>query len=264
MVHQYRVGSSPKAFDAIYDRRSGNRLLDLIDRESVPDPLARSWQSNAFIGPGEPMEICRVLSTSPFQKGRAFRLIDIGCGTGAATRFVTNELGVCAVGIDFSKRAIEIASHVPNTSTQFIVSDLQTMPVRPSFFHAAYSLDALYLAQDEQLALNEISRVLAAGAPLLFTFYCDYESCQSILKNWQQMLARAGFDVERISDRSEEWRKLMRQKHEKRLTMRDDLLAQDGQDINAELQVSLAMLGGGDHRSFLDTHCRYWLLAIKR
>jgi SAM-dependent methyltransferase len=81
-----------RAFDSIYARRCRDRLIDRLDLESVAEPEAREWATTAFIGPGEPAELCRVLSRAREAGRPQFTILDLGCGTGGIGRYVAKRL----------------------------------------------------------------------------------------------------------------------------------------------------------------------------
>jgi SAM-dependent methyltransferase len=252
-----------RAFDSIYARRCRDRLIDRLDLESVAEPEAREWATTAFIGPGEAAELCRVLSRAREAGRPQFTILDLGCGTGGIGRYVAKRLDGEVWGVDFSQVALELARRRNGDSPKLVAADMGALPFPRSALHAAYSFDALYLARDKAQALRELGRVLSSGAPLAFTLYAETDRRGRACNAWRSALEDAGFEVRAWSDRSRQWRALMRRKHERRLAAASRLLAADGPEIGAELAVSRTMLGLNGAPAFLDRHRRLWVWAAK-
>jgi SAM-dependent methyltransferase len=259
-----RRKKAAKAFDAMYARRLGQRLLDRIDQSSLHEPVVRNWGSTAFIAPGEPAELCREIRNGFKLAASEFTILDLGCGAGGAARYVSKELNAAVCGIDFSQVALRTGGACTDADFIGVAAEFEALPIRDSSFHAAFSLDALYLSSDIRGALGEVARVLVRGAPFIFTFYCKKAERKRVVDRWKLALAGVDFHGKYWSDRSAQWRKIMRDKHEKRLRKAALLVAADGPSIKPELQVSSAMLGWSGQRSFLSDNCRMWCVATKR
>jgi ubiquinone/menaquinone biosynthesis C-methylase UbiE len=145
-----------------------------------------------------------------------------------------------------------------------VLADLHRLPVRKGVACAAFSWDALYLVADRAKALREIARTLKPGAPLIFTAYFPAETATGARLEWSALLRRAGFDLKAWSDRTEAWRRFMRAKHARRLTLEARILMEHGAAGFPELLVSRAMLGSDGDAPFLLQHNRIWIRAERR
>jgi ubiquinone/menaquinone biosynthesis C-methylase UbiE len=96
------------------------------------------------------------------------RLLDVGCGTGAAVRSASR-VAASAVGVDLSpgmiERARELAADSPNT--EFIEADVEALPFADASFSAALCTTSLHHYPKPDRALAEIGRVLVAGGRLV-------------------------------------------------------------------------------------------------
>jgi ubiquinone/menaquinone biosynthesis C-methylase UbiE len=93
-------------------------------------------------------------------------LVDLGCGSGQATRALS-DVGKVALGIDLTKRYLDAAKSNSATShvgeVDWIQADMISLPLRSYSVDLAYSLSTLYIVDDLAGSLREISRLLAVG-----------------------------------------------------------------------------------------------------
>jgi ubiquinone/menaquinone biosynthesis C-methylase UbiE len=96
--------------------------------------------------------------------GPTDRLIDVGCGTGAAVRAAA-AVAERAVGIDLSaamvERGRELAGELPNV--ELLEADAETIPFADGSFTAALCTTSLHHYPDPERAVAEIARVLSGG-----------------------------------------------------------------------------------------------------
>lgn len=97
----------------------------------------------------------------------AVRMLDIGCGTGAATWFLARE-GFSASGIDGSETAIDIARkrfEQENLKADFMVGDFLRLPYPDASFDCVVDVVALQHNRPEKIAetLREVRRILKPG-----------------------------------------------------------------------------------------------------
>src|SRR6266851_590792 len=94
------------------------------------------------------------------------RVLDIGCGSGWATRLLAIQASEGEViGIDISDEMIQLArdssSSFPNV--EFRVASGEELPFKDSEFTHAFSMESLYYYTNMIAALREIHRVLKSG-----------------------------------------------------------------------------------------------------
>jgi SAM-dependent methyltransferase len=168
------------------------------------------------------------------------------------------------LAIDFSASALALAVARRHPRQDFVLADLHRLPLRKGVACAAFSWDALYLVADRAKALREIAHALKPGAPLILTAYFPAETATGARHEWSALLRRTGFDLKVWSDRTEAWRKFMRAKHARRLTLEARILTKHGAAALPELQVSRAMLGRDGDVPFLLQRNRIWIGAERR
>jgi ubiquinone/menaquinone biosynthesis C-methylase UbiE len=100
---------------------------------------------------------------------RGDRVLDVGCGRGEIV-FQTAMAGAIATGIDYSQKAIEIASgtrkcHTEDLKfrTRFVCGDATNMPFKDGSFDKAFILDVVehISGQEFSMTLKEIRRLLS-------------------------------------------------------------------------------------------------------
>ncbi|MBA2540990.1 MAG: methyltransferase domain-containing protein [Deltaproteobacteria bacterium] len=166
------------------------------------------------------------------------------------------------IAVDPEQLALELAmqacgafdlEHFP--SFQLAAFDATKLPTACAY--AVVSMEALYLAQYVDDALEEAHRVLDDGGLLLFDAYvADADSCAS---GWVHALQKAGFDLIDIDDQTEHWRSVTRQQHLARLEYAGYLTERLGQRrATQELAASRSML------AVLSTTRRIELVARRR
>jgi ubiquinone/menaquinone biosynthesis C-methylase UbiE len=139
------------------------------------------------------------------------RLLDIGCGTGAAVREAASTVDR-AVGVDLSPamiaRARELATDLPNV--EFREADSERLPFRDGAFTAILCTTSFHHYPDPDRATREMARVLAAGGRVVIGDGCSDRLAARILdlglrtfqrshvhfyrsRELEAFLARAGF-----------------------------------------------------------------------
>lgn len=92
------------------------------------------------------------------------RVLDIGCGSGWATRLMAEQApNGEVVGIDISDEMVALARSTSSTFTnvRFEVASAESLPFRDNEFTHAFSMESLYYYSNVAGALKEIHRVLA-------------------------------------------------------------------------------------------------------
>jgi ubiquinone/menaquinone biosynthesis C-methylase UbiE len=96
------------------------------------------------------------------------RLLDVGCGTGAAVRAAAATVER-AVGVDLSpqmiERARELATDAPGA--EFVVGDSENLPFEPDAFTAVLCTASFHHYPDPQKAMAEMVRVLTPDGRLV-------------------------------------------------------------------------------------------------
>ena len=112
-------------------------------------------------------EVCRLALLR-----RGDRVLDVGCGTGLATRHAARSVGPSGVvsGVDLSEGMIRAATSFPRAQgapqARYVVMDAETLAVRDRSQEAVISLCAVLHFPDIGTALAEMFRTLVPGGRL--------------------------------------------------------------------------------------------------
>ncbi len=113
--------------------------------------------------------------TRPLNLAVDQRLLDLGCGEGAAARQLARSVGCEVHGIDLVPDQIAAAQQVARDQgcpgVHFAVGDIVSLPFPDGHFQAAMSLETLLHLHDRREAFAEIARCLAPGARLAVSDY---------------------------------------------------------------------------------------------
>lgn len=113
------------------------------------------------------------------------RVLDAGCGTGAALAGVLARAGVSASGIDPSTAMIAAARRRLGKRADLHAADTATMPFAEGSFDAALLLNVLYFCDAESRMVADLHRVLRPGGRLVV-----YVTDRATMEGWP--FARAG------------------------------------------------------------------------
>lgn len=93
------------------------------------------------------------------------KLVDLGCGTGATTKWL-QKFGKVK-GVDGSTKALAYCRR--RGLTDLTLSNMEKLRLPSAHFDAAFALDILEHVKDDRKAVREIHRILKPGAKLLVT-----------------------------------------------------------------------------------------------
>jgi arsenite methyltransferase len=164
----------------------------LPPRLSADEKLQLEFNRWAEAGEGEKMEhhhldiTRKSLRLMDLHAGQ--RVLDLGCGSGWATRLLAREVRQDAsgeahdahvVGLDVSDEMIRLARQASRelSNLRFFVGSATQIPAQDDFFDRVLSVESFYYYPDQGLALDEVFRVLAPGGRLfiLINLYTDNE-----------------------------------------------------------------------------------------
>ena len=250
-------------YNRIYTRKQRPTILDKIEEGVVDDPEITALKCTGFLGPGDRDYIRDLLRNSLIKPNGAGVLLDLGCGTGLLGAWMAAQLRADLVAIDFSTVAISIARRLTadyeTVKRTFRTASFDATDLEDRSITAAFSLDALYLANDPMASLKELHRVMVPGAPLVFTYYLHGQD----RLDWSQLTREAGLNVLAVADLTANWRTRMKKKHLRRWARRHAIKKELGQDALPELSVTESMLGLRGRASFIESTVRHLIHASR-
>jgi ubiquinone/menaquinone biosynthesis C-methylase UbiE len=110
----------------------------------------------------------RLLASVPLQPGLEY--LEVGCGTGAVTRFVAESYGFHAIGVDIDPEQLAEANKEASgpADLRFEVADARALPYLDKSFDMVLSFMATHHIEDVDAALHEIARVLRPGGYFVY------------------------------------------------------------------------------------------------
>ncbi|NEW39536.1 class I SAM-dependent methyltransferase [Nocardia cyriacigeorgica] len=133
----------------------------------------RAWRPALFyLASGRTTDSDRRFAAESLRLPSAHRVLDIACGPGNFTRYLSEQLpgDGYAVGVDFSPPML--ARAVADNSGQrvgYLRGDARFLPFADGSFDAVCCFGALYLIPDPLAAAREMIRVLAPGGRIAIT-----------------------------------------------------------------------------------------------
>jgi ubiquinone/menaquinone biosynthesis C-methylase UbiE len=112
--------------------------------------------------------VLRVRDLNP-QPGQ--RLLDVGCGNGAAPLRLARVLGLDVVGVDVDRAQVGAATlaAVNTPNARFVIADATDLPFPNGRFDYVYTNKTTHHIHDWEQAIVEMARVLKPGGHLIFS-----------------------------------------------------------------------------------------------
>lgn len=103
---------------------------------------------------------------------RGSRVLDVGCGTGGASRLLASEFGADVTGVDITAAFVEVARWLSEATglagqTRFLCADAARLPLGEASFDAVWCQHALMNMPDVAGVLAEWRRLLVPGGRVL-------------------------------------------------------------------------------------------------
>lgn len=108
------------------------------------------------------------------------RLLDLGCGAGGISEYLSDQTGAHVTGVDYSASAIATANaRTENKRSRlaFLQVDLNTLELPMRSYDSAILLDSIYWVADIGESLERIARTLRAGGQLGIFIVHTLEYC---------------------------------------------------------------------------------------
>lgn len=149
--------------------------------------VVRVFDDWAHEGRDEGMAERHLLTAGPvlerLELGPGTRLVDLGTGNGWAAQLAA-ERGARAVGVDAAQRMLSRARE-RTRGVGLVRGDFTALPFADGSFDLAFSMEALYYADDLDAALREAVRVLDAGGSLHALI--DYYEGNPASQGWPEL-----------------------------------------------------------------------------
>ncbi len=97
------------------------------------------------------------------------RLLDLGCGSGGISEYLSDRTGAIVTGIDYSASAIATAnSRTENKRSRltFLQADMNSLELPARSFDVAISLDSIYWVEDIAQALSHVAQAIRPGGQI--------------------------------------------------------------------------------------------------
>lgn len=137
------------------------------------------------------------------------RVLDAGCGTGAAMAAILRRAACRLYGADASTEMVGAALHRLGDQASFILSTIETLPLEPASFDAVLALNVLYFERPDHAMLRRLHALLRPGGRIV-----AYVTHRETMEGWpfareglhrlydapalRAAFAEAGFAAERI------------------------------------------------------------------
>ncbi len=93
-------------------------------------------------------------------------MLDLGCGSGMISEYISDCTGAHVTGVDYIPGAITLAQErtaAKRDRLLFVVGDINTLTLPPEAFDAILSIDSIYFSDDYSFTLGEWTRALRPG-----------------------------------------------------------------------------------------------------
>lgn len=193
---------------------------------------------------------------------RESRLLDVGCGSGGPGLRLAETSETSVVGIDRLNEGIVTATRLAqerglSERAEFVQADAgDRLPFADQSFGAVISIDVMCHLPNRREILSEWHRVTTPGARILFTdptiitgLITDSEiAARSSIGTYvfaaaaknDELLAKAGFELLRCEDLTENMAAMAGRWHDARAQFRDALVADEGEATFDNIQRFLA------------------------
>jgi ubiquinone/menaquinone biosynthesis C-methylase UbiE len=99
------------------------------------------------------------------------RLLDVGCGNGAAAIHLARALGLSVTGVDVDPEQIEaaIATDRHHSEARFLTANATALPLADGEYELVFTSKTTHHIPDWRLALEEMARVLKPEGHLIYS-----------------------------------------------------------------------------------------------
>lgn len=148
-------------------------------------------------------QLQKLISVAGLKRGD--QVLDLGCGSGAVTEFLSDHSGAQFLGLDFAKQAIDRAKQRTQSKSgrlSYEVQDLNSLSLQHKTFDCVISIDTLYFVRNLRKTIQEIKEALKPDGQLLI-FY-SFKRKDSVLPSEDafrqtdlaEVLSELGFSIQ--------------------------------------------------------------------
>jgi cyclopropane fatty-acyl-phospholipid synthase-like methyltransferase len=105
--------------------------------------------------------------------GPAQHVLDLGCGNGMISEYLSDKSGACITGLDYISLAIAQAccrTAQKADLLSFIVGDINDLSLPDKAFDLILSIDSIYFSQDYAATLRTLKASLSGGGQMAFLY----------------------------------------------------------------------------------------------
>lgn len=112
------------------------------------------------------------------QSGAHHHLLDLGCGNGRITEYISDCTGAHVTGLDYIPAAIcqaQARTVAKAERLSFLVGDINALALPPAAFDAILAIDTIYFSQDYVTTIRQLLAALRPGGRLFFFYSYGWE-----------------------------------------------------------------------------------------
>jgi len=106
------------------------------------------------------------------------RVLDLGCGDGRITEYLSDRTGAHLTGLDYIPKAIRLARERTTAKADrlaFVVGDVNALNLPAGEFDAILSIDTIYFSQDYAWTIGQLAAALRPGGRMAFLYSYGWE-----------------------------------------------------------------------------------------
>jgi 2-polyprenyl-3-methyl-5-hydroxy-6-metoxy-1,4-benzoquinol methylase len=131
------------------------------------------------------------------------RVLDLGCGVGKLSEYISFSTGAHVTGIDYAKKTVAMAKErtiSQKNQLEYKIFDLNKLSTRLGSFDYVLALDTLYFVDDLEDSILAIKKILKPGGKFVTFYSCkvigssDYRQMDPIANDLGAALTKCGFE----------------------------------------------------------------------
>jgi SAM-dependent methyltransferase len=110
--------------------------------------------------------------------GPGQRILDLGCGDGRITEYLSDRTGAHLTGLDYVPEAIRLARERTAAKADrlaFVVGDLRALNLPAREFDIILSIDTIYFSEDYVQTIGQLAAALRPGGRMAFLYSYGWE-----------------------------------------------------------------------------------------